>query len=171
LGVELTEEPYDGPAATALVHALMADLNQRYSAWADDDGREEHQAEGDDEYLAQLTASDVRAPNGAFVIARLDGEPVACGALRRSGRDGLGEIKRMYTVPSARRQGIAALVLEWLEDAGRRLGYRRLRLETGTAQPEAVALYERAGWQRIVPFGFYADHPASVCFGKELAST
>jgi hypothetical protein len=61
-------------------------------------------------------------------------------------------------------------VLERLEVIAGELGYRALRLETGTPQPEAIALYERAGWQRIAPFGRYRHSPVVVSFGKELGT-
>jgi GNAT superfamily N-acetyltransferase len=172
VSVELTEEPYDGPVATALVGALMVDLNERYAAWTDDwapEEREERQASSDAEYLAEVTAEQVSAPLGAFVVAWLDGEPVACGALRPAGVAGEAEVKRMYTAPAARRRGIGRLLLDRLEQRAADLGYGALRLETGLAQPEAMALYERAGWQRIESFGRYAGHAASACFGKALA--
>lgn len=169
MGLELTEEPYDGPVATPLVDALLIDLNERYAEWADDDGREEQQAAEDADWRAEVTPAVVAPPDGAFVVAWLGGEPVGCGALRRSSYDGEAEVKRMYTAPAARRQGVAAAVLAHLEQRARALGYRALRLETGTAQPEAIALYEHAGWHRIEPFGRYRDHPASVCLAKDLA--
>ena len=171
MGVELTDEPYEGPVAAALVHALMRDLNERYAEWAEDwpdEEREQRQASSDAEYLAEVTAAQVSPPQGAFVVAWLDGEAVACGALRPAGVDGEGEVKRMYTVPGARRRGLGALVLERLEAQAAELGYRALRLETGTAQPEAIALCEKAGWHRITSYGRYEGHVASVCLGKVL---
>ena len=74
----------------------------------------------------------------------------------------------MYTAPTARRRGISRALLGRLEEIASDLGYRRLQLETGTGQPEAMALYESAGWHRITPYGHYKDSPDSVCFAKEL---
>jgi GNAT superfamily N-acetyltransferase len=173
LSDELSEEPYDGPVATALVQALMRDLNERYAEWAEDwpdEEREERQASSDADYLAEVTPAQVSPPHGAFVVAWLDGQPVACGALRPAEADGEAEVKRMYTAPAVRRRGIGNLVLERLEARAAELGYRRLRLETGTAQPEAIALYERAGWHHIASYGRYAGHAASVCLGKDLGA-
>jgi hypothetical protein len=50
------------------------------------------------------------------------------------------------------------------------LGYRRLVLETGTAQPEALELYATAGWEGIEPYGYWKDSPTSLCFAKDLPS-
>jgi GNAT superfamily N-acetyltransferase len=74
----------------------------------------------------------------------------------------------MFTVEGARRRGISRVVLAHLEDRAAALGYRRLVLETGTAQPEALALYEASGWVRITAYGHYRDSPESICFAKEL---
>jgi hypothetical protein len=48
------------------------------------------------------------------------------------------------------------------------MGYVSLRLETGDQQPEAIHLYESAGYQRIGPFGIYIGSERSVCFEKRL---
>ena len=149
----LTVEPLDGPVAGRLLHALVAELQVRY----DDDG-----AAG-----TLLEPAAFVPPRGTFVVAHWAGVPAACGGLREHA-PGVGEVKRMYVAPPARGQGLARRVLAALEDAGRALGHRRLLLETGTLQPEAVALYASAGWQRVPPYGEWRDSPLSVCFAREL---
>lgn len=104
----------------------------------------------------------------AFLLARIDGRAVGCGALRPLDA-GSGELRRMFVTASARRRGVARALLGELERQAARLGYAALRLETGNRQPEAIALYEAAGYARIAPFGRYVDDPTSVCFGKSLA--
>ena len=47
----------------------------------------------------------------------------------------------------------------------------RMRLETGTRQPEAVRLYEGAGYRQIPNFGDYVDAPASLCYERILDAT
>ena len=78
------------------------------------------------------------------------------------------EIKRMYVAPGARGRGIGWMILDSLQTEARRLGARRLVLETGERQPEAVALYTRAGFARIPAFGEYIGSPLSVCMTKTL---
>ena len=159
-------EPYDGAVAVALVQALLLDLNERY---ADVDDAEDPD---DDDYLAEVTPAMVRPPLGTFLVAWLDATPAGCGALKPLDSDpSVGEIKRMYTAPSARRQGVSRRLLEHLERAAAELGYRRIQLETGLAQPEAMALYESHGWHRITPYGHYKHSPQSVCFAKGLDSS
>jgi len=164
--ITVTVEPYDGAVAVALVQALLLDLNERY---ADVDDAEDPD---DDDYLAEVTPAMVRPPLGTFLVAWLDATPAGCGALKPLDSDpSVGEIKRMYTAPSARRQGVSRRLLEHLERAAAELGYRRIQLETGLAQPEAMALYESHGWHRITPYGHYKHSPQSVCFAKDLDSS
>jgi GNAT superfamily N-acetyltransferase len=154
LTAEIRQEPFDGPVATALCAALEAELVARY--------------DNADACLSPHRVADYTATRGAFLVARLEGEPVGCGGLRPAELDGVGEVKRMYVVPRARGRGIGAQVLDRLTDSARELGYARLVLETGKPQPEAIALYDRAGWLRIPPYGRYRDSPLKVCFGREL---
>ncbi|UIJ36262.1 GNAT family N-acetyltransferase [Allobranchiibius sp. GilTou73] len=74
----------------------------------------------------------------------------------------------MYVRASRRREGHAARLLGVLEERSRALGFTRLILETGTAQPEAMALYERLGYDAIPGFGYYKDEPLSRCYAKRL---
>ncbi len=100
-------------------------------------------------------------------MASRDGDPVGCGGVKHFA-DGIGEVKRMYVVPSARRTGVARVVLEHVEAEGRRRGYRELRLETGVKQPEAIALYQSSGFELIPCWGTYAQAPLSRCMRKAL---
>jgi GNAT superfamily N-acetyltransferase len=164
--ITITEEPYDGEVAASLVQALLVELNDRY---ADEVLEDDADAPDDDDYLAEVTPELVRAPKGSFLVAWLDGEPAGCGAVKPLDLDpSRGEIKRMYTVPSARRRGVSRSLLLALEARAGELGYAFLQLETGLAQPEAVALYESHGWHRITPYGHYKHSPQSVCFAKAL---
>ena len=75
----------------------------------------------------------------------------------------------MFVAPSQRGRGLGRAILDRLADEARMLGARRLVLETGTRQREALALYERAGFVPIPLFGEYVNSPAtSLCLAKEL---
>ena len=130
-----------------------------------------------DEYLNRLYAADrnylldveaLCAPEVAFFIAHCDGETAACGALRRID-DASAEIKRMYVRPRFRGQGVGRALLLALESHARATGVRRLVLETGVDQPEALALYERHQFVRRACYGEYRDDPTSVFFEKHLS--
>ena len=108
----------------------------------------------------------VNAPLGArdvYVVAYRDQKAVACGALREIDRV-TAEVKRMFVMRGYRRSGIGHTLLSHLVAEARRVGYERLRLETGNKQTPAMALYEAFGFRRIAPFGKHSDDPTSVCF-------
>jgi GNAT superfamily N-acetyltransferase len=107
-------------------------------------------------------------PRDIYLVACLDTQPVACGALRELGVRS-AEVRRMYVVPDHRRKRIGNAVLSRLATEARRLGYERLRLETGNKQPAAMALYEAFGFRRIARFGPYENDPTSVCFEMRLS--
>lgn len=114
-----------------------------------------------------LHPADLADPNFRFIVARADGNAIGCGALRQIEPDA-GEVKRMFVVGSFRRRGIARGILAAVEAEARSLGYEYLRLETGKAQPEAVNLYQSAGYRQIDGFGEYVGSPFSVCFEKAM---
>lgn len=103
----------------------------------------------------------------ALLVVEEEGTLVACGALKRLD-DQSAEIKRMYTVPAARGRGLGRQVLGGLIEAGREAGYARLVLETGDQQPDAVHLYESAGFRRIPNYGYYAGVEGSLCYALVL---
>jgi len=123
---------------------------------------------GDDGDTSPIEATEFIAPNGLFVVVHDDGVPVGMGGWRRYGDDGVGELKRMYVRESARGRGIARLLLAHLERTASESGIRRLVLETGVEQPEAIALYRSAGYVDVPSFGYYIDHDDSVHLGKTL---
>ncbi|HEX6269498.1 MAG TPA: GNAT family N-acetyltransferase [Anaerolineales bacterium] len=116
---------------------------------------------------APWPANSPTQARGIYLVAYLDGKPVACGALRPLEKT-VVEVRRMYVARHARRKGIARAILRELEAAAARFGYKTLRLETGYRQLPAMALYESYGFRRIEPFGEYANDPTSVCYEKAV---
>lgn len=154
-----------GPAALRLLAEMVAEIPPRYGETLD----EAEAAARVDRLLAAHTA--FAGDGGAFLLAVVGGEIAGCVALALLTEDTIGdtgEIKRMYVTPSLRRHRVGAALLAALEEQARRLGYRRLRLETGDRQPEAVALYARAGYTPIAPYGAFADDPTTLCMEKTL---
>ena len=74
----------------------------------------------------------------------------------------------MYVRADWRRRGIARELLTELENRAAKAGYLRAVLETGTEQPEALALYPSAGWTSIPGYGHYKWSPRNRCFAKDL---
>jgi putative acetyltransferase len=120
------------------------------------------------EFCTHLTVEQMAQPDTTVFVARADGEAVACGALRRHAR-GIGEVKRMYTVPEFQGQGIGGRILAEIEALANREGFDRLVLETGDRHPAAWRVYERGGFTRCGPVLDYPDSPWSVFYDKELA--
>jgi GNAT superfamily N-acetyltransferase/DNA-binding MarR family transcriptional regulator len=113
----------------------------------------------------KASEEELSPPHGAFVIARIEGEPVACGALRLLD-PATAEIKRMWVAPSVRGLGIAVRLLHRLEATAAQLGARRVYLDTNRALKEAHALYRREGYAEVEPFN---DNPyANHWFAKTL---
>jgi len=141
--------------------------------WADTDGVA-LRTEQRDELTIRYEDPDSEpgpAPSAAditvFFIAYRDGQAVGCGGLRELDATH-AEIKRMFVRPGHRGTGVSTAILARLEQEGRHRGYDRLVLETGVKQPDAMRFYEREGYVRIPPFGYYVDSPISVCYAKSL---
>ncbi len=143
--MRLTPAAWDDAEVQRLTTAQQAELRARY--------------DGDTEPGTPPSAADV----SVVLVARDDdGTVVGCGALRALGGD-VAEVKRMYVVPAARGRGVSKLLLAGLEDAARGRGWTTLRLETGPRQPEAIGLYEGAGYRAIPAFGAYVDASDAGC--------
>ena len=140
--------------ATGLISALNAELSALYPEPGSTHFR--------------LDPDEVAPGRGAFLVAYADGAPVGCGAVRLLDEHD-AELKRMYVAPSVRGRGIGRALLSALESEARALGARRLVLETGIRQTAALALYRRANYVDIPPFGEYVASPdTSVCLAKGL---
>jgi len=102
------------------------------------------------------------------VVVAYDNETaVGCGAIKEYDAESM-EVKRMYTPPEHRGKGIAVVVLAELEKWAAELSYKKCVLETGKAQPEAIALYTKCSYTVIPNYGQYAGIENSVCFMKEI---
>jgi putative acetyltransferase len=153
MSLTIRREALDSAVALELITALNAELSGRYPEAGATHFR--------------LDLDEVAPGRGAFLIAYWQGRPVGCGAVRRLDA-GEAEVKRMYVSPDHRGKGLGRALLQRLEGEARELGARRLVLETGVRQPEAIGLYEGMGFRRIAAFGEYVDSPLSVCMAKPL---
>ncbi|GAB3073665.1 GNAT family N-acetyltransferase [Micromonospora schwarzwaldensis] len=152
--IEILPRRFDAPESQELIRAALADLGARYGGSGDE---------------TPVDAAEFVPPAGAFLVAYLDGQPVGCGGWRSHGADGdAAELKRMYTAPAARGRGVARSVLAAIERSARDAGRKRIVLECGDKQPEAIAMYTSAGYERIPNFGYYQDAPGCLSFGRTL---
>ena len=178
--ITVLEEPYGDTDATILLALMAEEIEVRYADAPVDDGRYDPGPGARPAPSAlppadpgwEVVAADVSRPRGLFLVARLDGAPVGCAALRPlpGGATDIGEIKRVFTSDTARRRGVARVLLDRLVAEAPGLGFRTLVLETGTGQPEAMRFYERKGWQAVVPYGEYATSSLSRCYQLDLIS-
>jgi DNA-binding MarR family transcriptional regulator/GNAT superfamily N-acetyltransferase len=102
---------------------------------------------------------EMRPPLGGFLLASVDGAPVACGAVKVMA-PGIGYLKRMWVADAVRGLGIGRRMLAALETEARQLGFTTLRLETNRTLTEALRLYREAGFRDVPPFNAepYAHH-------------
>jgi GNAT superfamily N-acetyltransferase len=151
--LDVRDEPIDSPSAELLTLQVQQEYVVRYG--------------GPD--TTPVDRSEFTPPRGRFLVGYLDAEPVAMGGIRLLDADTV-EIKRMYVVPHHRGRGIARVLLRRLEELAAEVDARRVILETGLRQPEAMALYASSGYERIDGFGHYRGEPLSASFGKTLAA-
>jgi putative acetyltransferase len=119
----------------------------------------------------RLDPEQVAGGRGVFLVVYREDVPVGCGAVRLLDAE-TAELKRMYVAPPVRGIGLDRRLVNALEEEARRLGARRLVLETGVRQAAALALYRATGFRPIPLYGEYCLSPeTSVCLGKELPAS
>ena len=166
LALDIVRVDYGHPDALLLIAEVQAEYVARYGG-------------PDDTPLDPLM---FEPPLGSFYVgylelgeARTEGRrPVASGAWRAHddveafGTRRTAEVKRMYVAQEARARGVARAMLAHLERTAAEAGAEAMILETGTAQPEAMALYESSGYTPIPSFGYYQHEPLNRCYAKPL---
>ena len=149
--ITFAPEPADRDPGRALVLAMEAEIVDIYR----DREQRPHNP----------VLDELAADGGALIVARADGEAVGCAGLKRID-DEAAEIKRVYIQPAHRGRGLGRPLIAAVEEEARRLGYRRVRLDTGHEQPAARHIYETSGYRSIERFN---DAPfAAFWFEKEL---
>jgi putative acetyltransferase len=115
-----------------------------------------------------MPIESLRQPNVTFLVARVDGRAVGCGAFVKH-EAGYAELKRMFVMQDFRSLGLGRQILERLEGLIASNGLKVIRLETGVSQFPAIGLYQRFGYQVRGPFGDYPNDPLSIFMEKTLA--
>ena len=126
------------PRAQPLIEDLGRDYDERYGL---NDGIPSSFE------LQRYPAEQFAAENGGlFLLLVREGVVIAGGAYKRESANS-AEIKRVWTNPDYRRQGLARVIMAALEDAAKQAGYTEVELTTGARQPEALALYLALGYE------------------------
>jgi GNAT superfamily N-acetyltransferase len=142
-------EGKDGDFA-ALVKMLDAELWERYP-----------------ETMHLYTAGNLVDASVRVAVSYEGDMPVGCACLRPfAGEPEAVELKRMFVRKEYRGKGHSAAVLGELISWASEEGFKRIRLETGVRQPDAIRFYEKTGFARIPNYGSYADDPDSVCMER-----
>jgi GNAT superfamily N-acetyltransferase len=151
-GLRIDEEPPTTPEAAFCLSRYFDELQKRFDS-------------GFDSADASAALDEFMPPDGAFIVIRLHGEPVACGGIKPF--KAMAYIKRMWVSPDARGLGLGRRLLGALEQKAGALGYRKVCLETNKALSEAQQLYRSSGYVEVPAFNDepYADH----WFEKPLA--
>ncbi|MFD4635139.1 GNAT family N-acetyltransferase [Streptomyces sp. NPDC058284] len=159
--VELRTVTFAHPDAIRLNDHVQLEYAERY---------------GDEGDITPLDPTMFEPPRGLYLIAYDEhGTALATGGWRGMDENGEGyqdgdaELKRMYVTPEARGLGLARRILAALEEDARAAGRVRMVLETGTKQPEAIALYTSSGYTPApAKFGLYRFDDLSRCYAKAL---
>jgi len=141
----------NSPGALAMLYAYYDDVASSYY------GRpatpDEVNAAMQDE-----PSDDLQGEGGIFAIATRGAVPVGCGGVRFVDSN-TGELTRIFVAPAARKTGVGASVVEYLEAQARKTGLATLRLDTRLDLVNARRLYERLGYTDVAPFtdGTYSE--------------
>lgn len=151
--VAIAQEPADSADAQYCLGEYRAELASRFDGGFDP-------SKGNN-----LTVEEMTPPAGYLLLARLDGQPVGCGALKRLSASE-GEVKRVWTAPDARGLGVAGRLMDGLEQLARDVGFDTVKLDTNRTLVEAQAMYRKRGYREIAR---YNDNPyAHHWFEKAL---
>ena len=134
--------PAVDPAAIAQVRALLEEY------WADFGFTPCFQNFGEE--VAHLPG-EYSPPDGRLALALVGGQPTGCGALRRLDAS-RAEAKRLYVRPRFRGLGIGRGLLDWIIAEARHAGYREILGDTMPVMREAIAMYQRRGFERTAPY-------------------
>jgi GNAT superfamily N-acetyltransferase len=155
-GLVIGDELITSNGARSVYYAALDELNRRYG--------------GSDEEK-HVTLDELLPPKGLYLVARVDEHLVGGVGLRPISDPSLNvaEVKRLWVRPDYRRQGVGIALMNEVEERARQLGYARLYLESGYAQPEALELYRSSGWETVeeYPPGAFS-YPVANRFTKLL---
>jgi GNAT superfamily N-acetyltransferase len=134
----IESRPFADDVSARLLQGFQDEIAELYPGWTPNSG-------------PSADPSDFAPPGGDFIVARLEGSPAGCAGLKRLDARG-AEVKRLYVDPGARGRGVATRLMAALEERARQLGYECLRLDTGAAQPGALALFRSLGYRDIADY-------------------
>lgn len=145
--MHIRSDDLSGPRVLALLEEHLADMRQLSPPQS----------------VHALPMEALRQPGVTVWTAWSGDDLLGCAALKQLDATH-GEVKSMRTAAAHRPKGVARALLAHIVAEGRRRGYARLSLETGSDAPfePAQRLYARFGFAPCAPFAAYTDDPNSV---------
>ncbi|MDW9382184.1 GNAT family N-acetyltransferase [Chryseobacterium sp. JV558] len=123
----------------------------------------EHNGDKDD-FFSQFNTIDTLKN---CIVVYIDAIPAACGAFKPFSENSV-EIKRMFTDPKFRKNGLGSTIVKELEKWAAELNFKKAVLETSQDLKSAISVYEKSGFYRIPNYGQYVGIEQSVCYEKIL---
>ncbi|MFK3777529.1 GNAT family N-acetyltransferase [Agrobacterium sp. NPDC089420] len=149
------------PSTQPLIEGLISEYDGRYGTRDRPGG-----ARGE---ILRYPEGLYSPPLGDLLLVQRDGKTIAGGAFMSHDNE-TAEIKRIWTDPSLRRQGLARTIMSALEESAAALGYTRTYLSTGFRQPEAVALYLSLGYRPLFDTSVDTQLYRSLPFEKHIGA-
>jgi len=112
---------------------------------------------------SSYTETEFSSTTDAFLILKIDGEAIGCGALRKI-TPTTCEIKRMYS----ERKGYGHIILGELEKRAIELNYNHVLLSTRRINLEAIQFYKNNNYRECAAYGKYKNNDLSICLEKKL---
>lgn len=94
-------------------------------------------------------------------------EAKGCGAFKEY-EENVAELKRMFVLPESRGKGVASAILTALENWAKEEGFTCCILETSCRLENAIALYQKFGFEVTSNYGQYIGVESSVCMKKNI---
>jgi len=116
--------------------------------------------QGFDEELKNLPG-DYSSPKGELLLAYSNGKLAGCVALHKFEND-ICEMKRLFLRSEFRGQGIGRQLTVRVIDDAKKIGYKKMRLDTLPAMKEAIKLYKNLGFKEIIPYRYNSIE--GVCY-------
>ena len=105
------------------------------------------------DYESELENLDIKygLPKGRLYLATVEGEVAGCIALKYVDEKTC-ELKRLYVKPEFRGNQIAEALVDQIIDDAKKIGYKKIQLDTLPFLKSAIHLYERYGFYKILPY-------------------
>ena len=148
--ITIAKTTSENPDFVSLINALDESLWERYP-----------------ELKTNYWGNNILELNPNVIVVYLKDKPVACGCFKKYDKNTI-EIKRMFVSPDARGMGLAQTILRELELWAQELDYSFAILETLYKQKEAIALYQKMGYQITDNYEPYIGLENSICMRKPI---